>query len=307
MAAAPEEEEVPPEPVPTLPDDALPAREALLEEVFRSCTYVHPNKAKLESLKERQAKVEAAEMDATKMKGLTYGELNIKELHEVLNIIKRDHGPLFPKQGIFLDLGSGAGKACIAAGMLHPFEKVVGVEVLGALGDMATSALGKINEGIELPEGVELPAGYIEFVRGDFEADFANTVEPLAPKVVVAVAVATSFGPEQLQAMAKLAEKMPDNAIFVTYTQGLPESVLDQRNWYPDQRKAVLVKKKLAKRGVDPDTVVIPELPVEDPVGWVQIRKDTVTTDWGQTTRFFFKREPFKPPVAAVAPEAGGA
>jgi hypothetical protein len=300
MAAAPPaeggEEELP-EPCAVLPDDALPARQELFDEIFQGCS---ADKAKLESLNERRAKVEAQEIDEAKMSTMSYGELGLNELHQLLNLIKTNHGPLYPKRGIFLDLGSGAGKACIAAGLLHPFEKIIGIESVNCLGDMAAAAAAKFSE-VPVPE--ELVKPELEMIKGDFVAEFEAKLEPLAPQVTVALAVATAYGEEQLQTMAKLAEKMPDNALFVTYTQGLPESILDQRNWYPLQRRAVLVKQRLAKRGLDPDTVEIPELPIEEPMGWVQISADPVELPWGASTRFLFKREPPPQPPAPDAEE----
>jgi len=35
-----------------------------------------------------------------------------------------------PEKGLFYDLGSGTGKGCVGAALSHPFEKVVGVEIL---------------------------------------------------------------------------------------------------------------------------------------------------------------------------------
>lgn len=35
-----------------------------------------------------------------------------------------------PEGGTFVDLGSGLGKVCFGAALLHPFSKVLGIEIL---------------------------------------------------------------------------------------------------------------------------------------------------------------------------------
>jgi hypothetical protein len=38
-----------------------------------------------------------------------------------------------PATGKFVDMGSGTGKGCLAAALLHPFDSVVGIELLEKL------------------------------------------------------------------------------------------------------------------------------------------------------------------------------
>ena len=55
-------------------------------------------------------------------------------------MVKEKDMPLFANKGVFVDLGSGSGKACLAAQLLHPFEKVVGIETIQCLHDFANKA-----------------------------------------------------------------------------------------------------------------------------------------------------------------------
>merc|ERR1711988_650481 len=97
----------------------------------------------------------AEESPLANMKGLTYSEVSMEIVHMLLNKIKGESGiaKLYAGKGVFLDLGSGCGKGCIAAGLLHPFEKVVGVEVVSCLCDAATAAYTTLGEAA-LPDGV---------------------------------------------------------------------------------------------------------------------------------------------------------
>ncbi|GAB9462799.1 hypothetical protein Gpo141_00000282 [Globisporangium polare] len=45
----------------------------------------------------------------------------------------RSVAPLLPEHAIFYDLGSGTGKAVIAASLLHPFDQAIGIELLEPL------------------------------------------------------------------------------------------------------------------------------------------------------------------------------
>ena len=59
---------------------------------------------------------------------LIYGEVKFEVLSEVfLKSI------LLPPGGVFVDLGSGVGRAVFAAAMLHDFKKCVGIEILQSL------------------------------------------------------------------------------------------------------------------------------------------------------------------------------
>ena len=42
-----------------------------------------------------------------------------------------------PGKGTFVDLGSGTGKTCVAAALIHPFERVVGIELITGLYDIS--------------------------------------------------------------------------------------------------------------------------------------------------------------------------
>jgi len=210
------EEPLPPEVVPPLLDPEAKAafieeRDGIFNRLFEDCA---PNLAKKASLDERE------KGSLLEENHLTYGECDVIQMLEILNEVREHYGPLYKGQGIFLDLGSGAGKACIAAGLLHPFQKCVGIEQLGCLDTFAKAALLKYQEEA-FPDGEVKPE--IEFMKGDFVAEMEGRLKPIAPQVAVCLAVATCFGEAQLKAMGELANAMAEGAVFVSFTQMLPD------------------------------------------------------------------------------------
>ena len=62
---------------------------------------------------------------------LKYGEIFYRPLAIAIQKIQnRFNGLQNPGDDIFVDLGSGTGKPCIAAALIYPFKKVIGIEVL---------------------------------------------------------------------------------------------------------------------------------------------------------------------------------
>lgn len=243
VVKAPEDEG--PQIVEPLPDEALDSRRELFNSIFRECSADVAKKASLAEREQREL------LDA---QSLTYGEVDLDTLHDILNTVKREHGPLYHNRGIFLDLGSGAGKACVAAGLLHPFQRVVGIEHLQCLNDFAVAAQEKY-VAATLPDSGMKPE--IELLKGDFIADMEEKLEPIVSEVVILLVVATCFSEEQMEAVAKLAEKMPGGSIVVSFTQMLPESVVNQ-----------------------------------EAGGWTLVHSELKQMMWGRSTCFIFKKVP---------------
>jgi len=289
-------------PVPPLDEEQTQERKVLWEEIF---TEYPTNKVKLASIEERKAN--GKEEDQS----LTYGELDFTIINNLISMLKNQHTRFYGGSGIFLDLGSGCGKACVAAALSHQFEKVVGVETMTCLDEFAQKANEKYKEvtlsGDPVPEKPE-----IQFIKGDFVADLAATLEPFAPQIAVCVAVATCFGEEQLNTLATLATKMSDNAIFVTYSQELPDWVIGGDKKLPQERFRDALKISLAKRGTDPATVEIDQNPPDaKPGGWRLIHEEDVSLPVGgapmelPTKCFVFKKIPLpetEQPVADAEP-----
>ena len=77
-----------------------------------------------------------------------------------------------PEKGLFYDLGSGTGKGCVSAALSHPFEKVVGVEILEQLYNSSLDLVNNYNN-IMPRQQAENPELWpvippIEIVKSDF-------------------------------------------------------------------------------------------------------------------------------------------
>lgn len=300
MADGEEQEEAQPEPVPPLTEEEFESRKVVYDAVFEGQA---ADNLKVKARAERMAE----ESPLANVKGLTYSEVSMEIVNMLLNKIKESGKNLYAGKGLFLDLGSGAGKACIAAGLAHPFEKVVGVEVVNCLSDAATAAYTTLGEAV-LPDGCMKPE--VEFVKGDFAAEFDSKVEPIAPQVEVCLVNATCFEEEQMQAVEKLAKLMPHESIIITISKKLPESLIIDENRSPKQRRAQAVKKALAVRGVEPDSIeIVVEPPVNDPKGFYLVHSEQVhfTLPPERTaTCFIFKKAPAPPEAEEAAPPAEG-
>ncbi|CAE7566349.1 Stard7 [Symbiodinium sp. CCMP2456] len=223
--------EVPPEPVPPLTEEELEARAAIFEELFKDHPALEVKQKSMAERKEKEAPPPREEgEDAPEVVevpepniALAYSELSFSVMDRFVNLVKEKCGPLFPNRGVFLDLGSGAGKNCLAAALLHPFQKIIGVETLQSLNDVEAAVQAKFAE-VELPEGMTKPE--LSFVKGDFVAEFDSVLEAIVPEVTFAVVVATTFGDPEMQAVAKLAQKMPEGACLMTVTQKLEDSLV---------------------------------------------------------------------------------
>lgn len=259
MAAEGEEGYEEKQPVPPLDEEQVQERSNLWGGIF---TDYPTNKLKLASIEERKAN--GKEEDAS----LTYGELDFDVVNNLVTMLKNQNTRFYAGKGIFLDLGSGCGKACVAAALSHQWEKVIGIETMACLDEAAQKANEKYKEvvlaGDPPPDKAE-----IQFIKGDFVADLAATLEPFASQIAVCLAVATCFGDDQLNALATLASKMSDNSLFVTFSQPLPDSIIGGDKKLPLERYRDHLNIALAKRGTDPANVVLDEFPPDaKPGGW---------------------------------------
>ncbi|CAE7221227.1 Stard7 [Symbiodinium natans] len=337
--------EVPPEPVPPLTEaflqqnwrtfpvqqapeeEELEARAIVFGEIFKDFPALEVKQKSMAERKEKEAPppreegedapevVEAPEPNIA----LAYSELNFSVVAFAKHSAQEKCGPLFPNRGVFLDLGSGAGKNCLAAALLHPFQKIIGVETLQSLNDIEAAAQAKFAE-VELPEGMTKPelsfqkgsnpralvsmllalASHVVSkdldtvhgcTQGDFVAEFDSVLETIAPEVTFAVVVATTFGDPEMQAVAKLAQKMPEGASLITVTQKLEDSLVVDVNREPRKRRALATRKALAQRGVEPKGIEIElEAAENDPNGWRLKHSDSLELEWGTTSCYLYKK-----------------
>lgn len=100
---------------------------------------------------------------------LTYGEVTFDTFAKMLQNVAPAAGE------VFCDLGSGTGKAVLAAHMLHDFSRAVGVEVLDDLHQTAISVQSRFGREFRpsLPEPKQKQS--VEFIQKDFlHHDFSD-------------------------------------------------------------------------------------------------------------------------------------
>merc|ERR1719356_1899959 len=98
-----------------------------------------------------------------------------------------------------------------------------------------------------------------------------EALEQLSPEVVLCLAVSVCYSDEQMATLAKLAEKMPPGASFITFTRPLPETL-------------------------------VPYGKTEGP-GWALCYEAALEMAWGRSTCFLYSKIPeAAPPDAEAAP-----
>jgi len=142
-----------------------------------------------------------------------YGEAEIDSFAWVLN-----HAHPQPGE-VFYDLGSGLGKAVIAAFLLNNFSKLVGIELLSDLASAADTLLERYNTEVhpQLPQdsaAAKQSTDAMSLIEGDFlELDWSDAD--------VVYANATRFDQPLMEAISKKAEKMKPGSRFVITTTPL--------------------------------------------------------------------------------------
>ncbi|DBA04163.1 TPA: LOW QUALITY PROTEIN: hypothetical protein N0F65_004271 [Lagenidium giganteum] len=89
-----------------------------------------------------------------------YGEISFFPFVDVLRWI----APQLPPNAVLYDLGAGIGKAVIAAALIHPFQRVIGIEALEPLVACADKRAASYNK---LPNSARLCVD-VDFQLGDF-------------------------------------------------------------------------------------------------------------------------------------------
>ena len=155
-------------------------------------------------------------------RNLVYGESSFIALGTAIEKIRQRFGGLRSGGGVFYDLGSGIGKPCFAAALLHPFDTCIGVEILSKLHDASNDILEKWNQTIKPTLGDNPPD--IEFILADIsEMQWADAT--------VVFAHSTAFDSTLMESIEGKSEELAVGSFFITFTKRLTSpqwKVLDQ-------------------------------------------------------------------------------
>lgn len=143
----------------------------------------------------------------------------------IYEYIKQEFGEI--TEGNFYDLGSGSGKAVIAMSLIHPFNKLIGIEYLENLVNLGLGVKrnydNSIQDKFEKYRQVftfETP-NQIEFIQGDFlKQSWEDTS--------VIFANSTCFSLDMMASIANKANKeCKPGTIIITFTKRLTTLNLD--------------------------------------------------------------------------------
>lgn len=172
------------------------------------------------------SKRERDELGLQKTATLVYGELDFKTLGIALQKIQKIYGKpdvgasgpmgaLQSRGGQFYDLGSGTGKACIAAACLYPFDMCTGIELLEGLHNISMEASFTYNQKGRNGKGLEPQC---QFLRGDFN-DF--TIKDWRDADVV-YANSTCYDDALMEKIAANTRGMKKGTFFISISRRLP-------------------------------------------------------------------------------------
>ena len=186
--------------------DKLIANESssLFDEIFIDCTL---SQGKILSREERSSK-------NLSYGSLTYGEIDYQNFYTILRRIN----PI-SSNAIFYDLGSGTGRAIIAARLTQDFSKCIGIEILENLHNAAVKVVDKFNSSFRymLHQG-----------RNDVDIHHASILDYNWSNGDVVFANSTCFDSNLMDDISKQALKLKIGAIIITFTKELTIDPLNQ-------------------------------------------------------------------------------
>jgi len=154
--------------------------------------------------------------DKERDRNLTYGEIDFEGFFQILYDV-----PGIVERQVFYDLGSGVGKAVIAAALLGNFKEVVGIELLPPLHEQAivVSKLWEKEKITELPK--------VKFLQEDFleATDYSN--------VDLVYIHCTCFSQRLMYLLEDVLQTLPTGAIVLTVSQSLPRMEIVKTKKYP--------------------------------------------------------------------------
>lgn len=152
---------------------------------------------------------------------LVYGEIAFGPFKSVFDVLKRWHHVLVRPGGVFLDIGSGSGKAVFGAALIHDFDACYGIEILGNLHAISEDVLQIWERKVkrQFPLSIQKKRTRISFVHGDaLELEWPANAD-------LVFLNSTCFGEVLLR---ELTEKInivcKTGAVIITATHALPDS-----------------------------------------------------------------------------------
>jgi hypothetical protein len=167
---------------------------------FELTSHLHVDEIKELSDEIRERK----EAQGEETDSLVYGEISYSAMYELVKTLK-SKGYLAGTEDLFLDLGSGVGKAVLMAALLHPFQRCVGFEVLPELHQMAEELLRKCQTEC---------TSVLQSVQADYlQADW--------PQASVVLSNSTCLSRETFDQLVLKAELLPSGSVFISMSKAI--------------------------------------------------------------------------------------
>ena len=206
------------------------ARLVALEGVYDELMKAHvPMVGKALSHKERE------KQGLLEIPSLVYGEIKFLPFALAITKIKATYKglklPNRPRGGVFVDAGSGMGKACFAACLLHEFDTIKGYELLKPLHRCANELIERWQE--EIMDEAPPEAALTKFHR-KAEIEFANvdfTTENWAEDADLVFVSSTCFDDDLMANIAEQCEQMKGGSFVITLTKKLPSDLFEVRDY----------------------------------------------------------------------------
>ncbi|TYZ61447.1 hypothetical protein PybrP1_005300 [[Pythium] brassicae (nom. inval.)] len=188
---------------------------ALAQQAFEALYADHPL-----SVAKAASRTERRENQYISM-ALVYGEIALGPFKSVFDVLKRWHHVLEKPGGVFLDIGSGSGKAVFAATLLHDFDACYGIEILQNLHDMSETLLQLWDRKVkrQFPLSIQKKRTRIAFTLGDaLEVEWPGNADFVFLN-------STCFGEALLRELSeKLAISCKPGAVVITATHALADA-----------------------------------------------------------------------------------
>ena len=147
---------------------------------------------------------------------LMYGEIEFASFGMIIEKIKKRYGGLAEGGGHFVDLGSGTGKACFAAALIHDFDQVTGIEILEGLNRYSKTLVKRYDEQFRMRAPSDSTS--FEFICSDL-----NELETWSSASVIFVN-STCFDAKLMFEVNVIARASPVGTFLITFTKQLPKN-----------------------------------------------------------------------------------
>lgn len=154
---------------------------------------------------------------------LVYGEVVFAPFKRVIDQLIRQNLVLTKPGGVFLDIGSGSGKAVFAAALSHDFDACYGIEILEGLHGISQEVVVNWDKKLKKQVSISMQKKRtrISFLHGDaLELDWPST-----PPADLIFMNSTCFDQRLLRELTKkLNVYCKPGAIVITGTHALPDT-----------------------------------------------------------------------------------